>query len=104
MDCGGGDRRGRALVHVRNNLHDPTPDKSLELVPGAVEDARAMLGPLVLRAGFLSAPERETQWRALLRRGRLAGPPDTARLADILRRFLGPVLSAASRGEAFERQ
>ena len=60
--------------------------------------------PLVLEAGFLSAPERETQWRAFLRRGRLDGPPDTARLAELLRRFLGPVLSAASRGEAFERQ
>ena len=67
MDCGGGDRRGRALVHVRNNLNDPTPDKPLDLVPGAVEDARrAMLRPLVLRAGFLSAPERETKWRAFL--------------------------------------
>lgn len=59
--------------------------------------------PLVLAPGFLSAPERQTQWRAFLRRGRLDGPPDTARLADQLRVFLLPVLAAAARGEAFER-
>lgn len=60
--------------------------------------------PLVLAAGFLSAPERAVQWRAFLRRGRLAGPLDTTRLADELQRFLGPVLAAASRGEVLESQ
>lgn len=60
--------------------------------------------PLVLSEGFLSAPEREIQWQAFLRRGRLVGPADTAGLAQGLRRFLGPVLAAASRGEAFGLQ
>jgi predicted nucleotidyltransferase component of viral defense system len=57
--------------------------------------------PLVLTPGFLVAPERQTQWRAFLKRGRLVAPPDTARLADALRMFLGPVLQAAARGESF---
>lgn len=55
--------------------------------------------PLVLSAGFLAAPERQTQWRAFLRRGRLAAPPDANELAAALRQFLGPVLAAAGRGE-----
>ena len=59
--------------------------------------------PLVLASGFLSAPDRQTQWRAFLRRARLDGPPDTTRLADQLRVFLRPVLAATARGEAFER-
>jgi predicted nucleotidyltransferase component of viral defense system len=59
--------------------------------------------PLVLAPGFLSAPERQAQWRAFLRRGRLDGPPDTTRLAEQLRVFLRPALAAAARGEAFER-
>ena len=57
--------------------------------------------PLVLTRDFLAAPERQTQWRAFLRRGRLNAPPDAGELADALRRFLGPVLAAAASGEAF---
>ena len=57
--------------------------------------------PLVLTRDFLTAPERQTLWRAFLRRGRLDGPPDAGELADALRRFLGPVLAAAGRGETF---
>lgn len=57
--------------------------------------------PLVLTREFLTAPDRETAWRAFLRRGRLEGPPDAGELADGLRRFLGPVLAAAAAGEAF---
>lgn len=57
--------------------------------------------PLVLTREFLGAPERQRQWRAFLRRGRLDGPLDAGDLADALRRFLGPVLTAGARGEAF---
>ncbi len=55
--------------------------------------------PLVLTDAFLTGPERQTQWRAFLRRGRLEAPPDTSELAEGLRRFLGPVLHAARRSE-----
>lgn len=54
--------------------------------------------PLVLTAAFLAASERQTLWRAFLKRGRLVAPPDIAQLADALREFLGPVLQAAARG------
>ena len=57
--------------------------------------------PLVLTRGFLSAPERQTQWRAFLGRARLDGPRDAEELAESLSRFLLPVLAAASRGETF---
>lgn len=60
--------------------------------------------PRVLTPAFLSAPERQTQWRAFLRRGRLSGTPDAARLAERLGLFAWPVLSAVARGERFDRQ
>ncbi len=56
----------------------------------AVPDGR----PLVLTPGFLGAPERRTQWRAFLRRGRLDAAPDATELAAALQAFLGPVLRA----------
>lgn len=55
--------------------------------------------PLVLTREFLAAPERQTQWRAFLRKGRLDAPPDAGELADSLRQFLGPVLASAAAGE-----
>ena len=58
--------------------------------------------PLVLTHEFLGAPERQMQWRAFLRRGRLEGPPDAGELADALRKFLWPALSATARGEYFQ--
>lgn len=58
--------------------------------------------PLVLSTKFLAAPEREVQWRAFLRRGRLEAPPDASELAEDLRGFLLPVLAAACRGGEFE--
>jgi hypothetical protein len=57
--------------------------------------------PLVLSRAFLAAPERQVQWRAFLRRGRLPGPADAGELADALRAFLGPLLDACSRGDMF---
>lgn len=57
--------------------------------------------PLVLTREFLAAPERQAQWRAFLRRGRLRGPPDAGELAHALMRFLGPVLVAVARGRPF---
>lgn len=57
--------------------------------------------PLVLTRDFLAAPERQTQWRAFLRRGRLIAPPDAGDLADALQLFLGPILRAAANGEGF---
>jgi hypothetical protein len=60
--------------------------------------------PLVLTPSFLEASERQTQWRAFLRRGRLDAPPEATRLGDRLRAFLEPLLVAAARGEPFERR
>jgi predicted nucleotidyltransferase component of viral defense system len=58
--------------------------------------------PLVLTPGFLMAPERATQWRAFLRKGRLGAPVDAAVLVEDLRAFLMPVLAAAARGVEYE--
>lgn len=58
--------------------------------------------PLALTPGFLAAPERQIQWRALLRRGRLAAPQDADQLTEELRRFLLPVLAAIVRGDTYE--
>ena len=58
--------------------------------------------PLALAPGFLSAAERQTQWRAFLRRGRLDAPPDARHLAEELRAFLLPVLTAATRDETYQ--
>ncbi len=55
--------------------------------------------PLVLTEGFLTAPERTTQWRAFIRRGRLDAPLDVNDMAASLRRFLEPVLAAAAGNE-----
>ncbi len=52
--------------------------------------------------GFLAAPERQTQWRALLRRGRLAAPNDAGQLTEELRRFLLPVLTAIVRTGTYQ--
>jgi hypothetical protein len=54
--------------------------------------------PMVLTREFVSAPERASQWRAFLRRGRLEAPLDAGELADKLRRSVGPVLESVSRG------
>ncbi len=59
--------------------------------------------PIALTLGFLAAPERQTQWRAFLRRGRLEATPNVVELADLLRRFLLPVLRAAARDESFSQ-
>lgn len=56
---------------------------------------------LVLRQGFLTAPERQTQWRAFLRRGRLEATQDAGQLTEDLRRFLLPVFAAARENTAF---
>ena len=52
--------------------------------------------PLALTREFLAAPERQTQWRAFLRRARLDAPTDAGQIADALRGFLWPVLKAAA--------
>lgn len=57
--------------------------------------------PFALRLGFLAAPDREVQWRAFLRRGRLRAV-DAEQLTNELRRFLLPVLEAASEDATFE--
>lgn len=57
--------------------------------------------PAEFAPGFLGAPERRTQWQALVRRGRLAAPADPQRVSVVLGRFLGPVLGAAAAGSAF---
>ncbi|RLE27507.1 MAG: nucleotidyl transferase AbiEii/AbiGii toxin family protein [Acidobacteria bacterium] len=59
--------------------------------------------PLVLTRQFLGAPERQTQWRAFVRRGRLDAPPDAGDLADGLQRFLWPVFQAAAQNRLFKQ-
>ena len=60
--------------------------------------------PLVLTRPFLEDPDRRTQWRAFLRRGRLEGPGDSGDVADALMLFLGPLLAAAAGGDPFHRR
>ncbi|MEO8563046.1 MAG: nucleotidyl transferase AbiEii/AbiGii toxin family protein [bacterium] len=60
--------------------------------------------PVALGLNFLAAAERQVQWRALLRRGRLTGPADVTVLIEDLRRFLLPVLAAAAGEIAFDRR
>jgi hypothetical protein len=55
--------------------------------------------PVALSRAFLSAPTRQTQWRAFLRRARLEAPADGGDLSDLLRHFLVPVLTAAATGQ-----
>ena len=57
--------------------------------------------PLAMTRTLLGAPERQTQWRAFLRRGHLAAAPDASELADALTRFLGPPIRALANGERF---
>ncbi|MEO7190268.1 MAG: nucleotidyl transferase AbiEii/AbiGii toxin family protein [Vicinamibacterales bacterium] len=59
--------------------------------------------PLALSRDFLTAPERQTQWRAFLRRGRLEDAPDAAELADTIAGLVLPVLQAAFLGESFRQ-
>lgn len=58
--------------------------------------------PLLLTPGLLTAPERQIQWRAFLRRSRLDAPHDAGALADELRAFLLPVIEAAAAGSSLE--
>lgn len=48
---------------------------------------------MVLTPEFLGSTDRQTQWRAFLKRGRLEGPNDAASLSADLRLFVGPVLA-----------
>ena len=57
--------------------------------------------PIAITRTFLGAPERQTQWRAFLRRGRLDTAPDASELADTLIKFLGPPIRALANGERF---
>jgi hypothetical protein len=59
--------------------------------------------PLVLTREFLAAPDRQLQWRAFLRRGRLEVSFDAAELAGSLQGFLVPVLAALAKEDTFDR-
>ncbi|MEX1113472.1 MAG: nucleotidyl transferase AbiEii/AbiGii toxin family protein [Patescibacteria group bacterium] len=50
--------------------------------------------PLALTREFLGSPDRQTQWRAFLHRGRLDGPASAVALSDDLRLFCGPLLAS----------
>jgi len=58
--------------------------------------------PLILTREFLTATERQTQWRAFLRRSRLEAPHDAGVLVDDLRAFLLPVIEASAARHAPE--
>ena len=64
----------------------------------AIPDAE----PLILTREFLTAIERQTQWRAFLRRSRLEGPHHPGVMVDDLRAFLLPVIEATAAGHALE--
>lgn len=57
--------------------------------------------PLVVTREFLAAPERQTQWEAFLRRGRLGGASDAGEIADALSAFLSPIFRAIANDERF---
>ncbi len=57
--------------------------------------------PFVLTPEFLGAPERRTQWRAFLRRGRLHAAPEAQELAEALLAFLTPLLEAIAHGPTY---
>ncbi len=58
----------------------------------------------ILTRGFLTAPERQTLWKAFWKRSRVDATPETLeQVADMLRSFLGPVLEALARGTSFSR-
>lgn len=50
--------------------------------------------PLPLTREFLGSPDRQTQWRAFLQRGRLDGPVSAVALSDDLRLFFSPLLAS----------
>lgn len=56
----------------------------------------------VLSRSFLATPERRALWRAFWKRSRVdASPEGVEAVAEMLRRFLCPLLDALSRGGAF---
>lgn len=91
-------------VHLLASAFSFDGSSLAQAIRATFERRRAPLSaaePLVLTREFLGAPERQQQWRAFLRRGRLEAPPDAAQLAEALQQFLGPVLAAIARGETF---
>jgi hypothetical protein len=62
------------------------------------------VAPVGLTEEFTSAPERAAQWRAFVKRGRLAASPVTLpSLLRLLRLFLLPPLEAARAGQEFDQ-
>ena len=61
--------------------------------------------PLALNHAFARDADKQAQWRAFLRRGRLDNAPaGLAAVTERLAAFLLPPASAAARGEAFRRR
>jgi len=91
-------------MFCRSNSTSPGTDLSL-----AVRETFRRRGtelsteiPIALTAEFIDHPGREAQWKAFLRRGRLAD--ETLALEAViprLREFLIPVVTAIARGEEF---
>lgn len=54
--------------------------------------------PLVLTEPVITSADRQRQWMAFLRRGRLKGPLDLGNLMRTLQKFLLPMLAAAAQG------
>lgn len=57
--------------------------------------------PIFLSAEFLTAPPRQAQWQAVVRRGRLDAAPHADELGALLSEFATPVLAAGARGDTF---
>jgi hypothetical protein len=60
--------------------------------------------PFGLTEEFASMPERATQWRAFIRRGRLPDEASLASCQEVLRAFLVPVLQALRGAAAFDQR
>ena len=56
---------------------------------------------MVLTPEFVGSTDRQTQWRAFLKRGRLEGPDDAVSLSEDLRLFVGPVFAGLHGGGEF---
>jgi len=59
--------------------------------------------PIALTSAFAEVEGKRAQWRSFLRRNRLsAAPEDLGTAIAALAGFLGPVLAAARRGDAYD--
>ncbi len=60
--------------------------------------------PIALSPAFSEAPEKQMQWRAYLRKARIAGDQPTLRqVAEVIASFVMPAIESSRQGLAFQR-